>query len=259
MGIVMNEYEWAERALSERSLGPKPVETLTRVSKYYAANQYPKREIRRLLDEFMLQCDPSVNLVSWSDLLDRLAKNSDRYDLIVLDKVSVTSTELDIIKELKGAQLRRLAFTLLCLAKYWDAVRRNNSHWVNTPDREIVQMANINTSIKRQSLLFGQLRDAGLIRFSRKVDNLSVQVLFIDDESEPEIEVTDFRNLGFQYMMHYGAPYFVCENCGLVTKMKDGNAESRPGRPQKYCPECAATIGMRQRVNWVMQFRGMKS
>jgi hypothetical protein len=255
MSIVMDEYAWAERAINNRELGKRPTETLSRVSRYYAANHYSKRDVRRLLDEFMLQCDPSVNLSTWSDALDRIAKSCDKYDLIQLESVTITKRELETIADLRGTQLRRLAFTLLCLAKYWDAAHQRNNHWVNTQDKEIVQMANVNTSIRRQSLMFGQLRDAGLIKFSRKVDNLNVQVLFIDEESEPEMEVTDFRNLGYQYLMHYGGPYFACENCGLVTKMNDGQM----GRPQKYCPGCAVEVQMKQKVNYVMRCRGIKS
>lgn len=33
MGIVLNEYEWAERMINSRELGKKPMETLTRVAK----------------------------------------------------------------------------------------------------------------------------------------------------------------------------------------------------------------------------------
>ena len=54
MSIVLNEYEWAERAIQNHELGKKPIETLNRVSKYYLSNKYSKREVRRLLDEFLM-------------------------------------------------------------------------------------------------------------------------------------------------------------------------------------------------------------
>ena len=73
MSIVLNEYEWAERMISNHDLGKKPIETLTRVAKYYLENGYSKREIRKLLDTFMLQCDPMASLVHWSDALDKVA------------------------------------------------------------------------------------------------------------------------------------------------------------------------------------------
>lgn len=250
MSIVLNEYEWAERMISNHELGKKPIETLNRVAKYYLENRYSKREIRKLLDTFLTQCDPSVSLVHWSETLDRVAKNVGKFPLIRLDGVRVTQKELDKIESLGGKQVRRLAFTLLCVAKYWDAVSEFNNHWVNSPDKEIMQMANINTSIKRQSLMFAELRDAGLIRFSKKIDNLNVQVLFIEP-GETAIHIQDFRNIGYQYLKYYGAPYFDCVNCGLTVKIQ----EPTRGRRQKYCPSCAIELHTKQKVDSVMRRR----
>ena len=64
-----------KKMIANHDLGKKPIETLSRVSKYYYENHYSKREIRSLLDSFMLQCDPSASLVHWSDMLDKVAKN----------------------------------------------------------------------------------------------------------------------------------------------------------------------------------------
>lgn len=248
MSIVLNEYEWAERQIRDRELGKKPMETLSRVAKYYLANQYSRQETRKLLDDFLLQCDPKASLVRWSDALDRVVKQADKYKLITLDGISVTSKELEAIQQFKKTQIRRLAFTLLCVAKYWDSISPANNHWVNTSDSEIMQMANIRTSIRRQSEMFKELKDAGLIRFSKKVDNLNVQVAFIDD-APAEMFIVDFRNLGYQYLKYIGEPYFECDNCGLTVKIDNPGH----GRRQKYCPECAVKVKLQQTVNSVMR------
>lgn len=250
MSIVLNEYEWAERMVNNHELGKKPIETLSRVAKYYYANQYSKKEVRKLLDSFLTQCDPSVSLVHWSDTLDRVAKSVDKFPIICLDGIRITQKELERIESLGGKQARRLAFTLLCVAKYWDAVSASNNHWVNSPDKEIMQMANINTSVKRQSMMFGELRDAGFIRFSKKIDNLNVQVLFMED-GETAIHIQDFRNIGYQYLKHYGEPYFDCVNCGITVKIQ----EPAKGRRQKYCPSCAVELHTKQKVESVMRRR----
>ena len=250
MSIVLNEYEWTKRMMDERSLGKKPVETLNRVAKLYLEEGYSKRETRNLLDIFLTQCDPTVSLVHWSDTLDRVTKNAGKFPLIRLDGVDVSDNELKRIELLDGKQLRRLGFTLLCVAKYWDLVSDSNNHWVNSPDKEIMQMANINTSIKRQSMMFSELREAGLIRFSRKIDNLNVQVLFIES-GEAAIHIQDFRNLGYQYLKYYGAPYFECVHCGITTKIQ----EPSKGRKQKYCTSCAVELHTRQKVDSVMRHR----
>ena len=236
--------------IRERSLGKKPFETLCRVGKYYLDKQYPRRKVRKMLDTFLLQCDPNASLPKWSDTIDHALERASKYDAVCVSYLTVTKPELKKIDELSGRQTQRLAFTLLCLAKYWDLVNRSADHWVNSRDTEIMRMANINTSIKRQSALYHQLREAGLIQFSKKVDNTNVRVCFLED-GEDAIHISDFRNVGYQYMKHRGEPYFECQNCGITTKLENPKNGARP----KYCRECAAEIAMRQRVNSVMRKR----
>lgn len=256
MSIVLNEYKWAEDAISEKTLGKKPFETLTRIAKYYTYQGLSKRDVRAKLDEFLLSTDPSVSLVTWSDTLDNAAKYATKYKLIMVDNITITKPEMERIDAIDGKQLRRLAFTLLCLAKFSYAVSPKTDYWVSTPDNEIMNMANINTSIKRQSAMFNQLRELGMVRFSKKIDNLSVQILFVEDGYEV-LEIDDFRNLGYQYLMYHGEAYYKCQCCGLTCKK---NKHPRGGNPsQKYCSECAVQIHMRQKINSVMRYRDAKN
>lgn len=253
MSIVLNEYDWAEIAIKDKVLGKKPYETLSRVAKYYTYKNCARKEVRRLLDEFLLQCEPSASLITWSNTLDSAAKYAAKYPLIMIDEIAVTKPEIEKIDALPGKQLRRLAFTLLCISKYLHTVSENTNYWVTTPDDEIMKMANIKTPIKRQSRMFGQLKDAGMIRFSKQIDNLSVQVLFVED-GDVAMRVTDFRNLGYQYMKHHGEPYFECSNCGITTKIANPENKNSVWK-QKYCRDCAVEIKTKQNVNSVMRHR----
>ena len=100
-------------------------------------------------------------------------------------------------------------------------------------------------------MLYGTLRDLGLIGFSKKVDNTSVKVCFVED-GDVDMRVYDFRSLGHQYLKHIGEPYFECENCGITTKIDNPGK----GRRQKYCKGCAVAVQTQQRVNSVMRRRG---
>lgn len=253
MTIVLNEHEWAKQMIDSRSLGAKPFETFCRVAKYYIDKNYSKKETRKLLDTFLLQCEPTASLPKWSETLDYAVTRATKYNAIMIDHIDITKPEMDAIDSLEGTQIRRLAFTLLCLAKYWNCVNPNGDNWVNNKDNEIMRMANINTSIKRQSLMYHTLNQIGLIRFSKKVDNTNVRVCFVQD-GEIALRVTDFRNLGYQYLKYHGEPYFECENCGLTVKIKDKGT----GRRQKYCNDCAIEIKLQQSINSVMRCRLQK-
>lgn len=250
MSIILNEYAWAEKMIEESSLGDNTYETLCRVAKYYKANGMQKAELRKKLEEFLRRCDPYVSPVLWSDTLDKAAKVGMKYDPVMIEKIIVTKPEIETILKLSGIQLQRLAFTLLCIAKYMTAVAPKTDGWVNTPENEVMKMANIKTSYKRQNLMYGQLLDEGLLRPSKKISNLNVQVRFMQD-GETALEVKDFRDLGNQFMMYIGKPYFVCQHCGLTVKVPDG---AKAGK-MKYCPDCAQKVRVQQNVNAVMRSR----
>lgn len=251
MSVVLRENDWAASMIQANSLGKKPSETLRRVARFYMDTYNINQDAaRKKLDLFLLQCDPTSSLPKWSDALDYAVSRACKYPAINIDHISVTQNEIEKIDSLEGKQIRRLAFTLLCLAKYWNIVTNKDDCWVNSKDNEIMSMANINTSIKRQSAMFGKLNELGMIQFSKKVDNTNVKVCFMED-GEEAIRVHDFRNLGYQYLMYHGEPYFTCENCGVTTKANDKSNRRR----QKYCPECAAIIKMKQNIESVMRRR----
>lgn len=237
MSIVMNELAWAEDVLSGKDLGRRPTETFGRLAKYYIHNNYSRAETKQKLGEFLLKCDPCASKVLWDSGFEKAIKYAISTPPVCLEKIDITRSELEVISQIKSKQVRRLAFTLLCVAKYNNAVSPKNDFWVSTPEREIMQMANISTSIERQCLMYGQLRDLGMIRFSKRIDNLSVQVLFADTGTVA-LSVSDFRNLGYQYQRFYGEEFFTCTRCGLIEKYNN----TVKGRNIKYCAECAKKV-----------------
>ena len=144
------------------------------------------------------------------------------------------------IKNLKSPPLERLAFTLLCLAKFGDKRNINNNGWVCRSHDEIFKIAAVPATIKKQAAMLNSLYRAGLIGFSMKVTNTNIQVLYIQEESYMAIRVSDFRELGHEYMNYLGKhKYIRCAECGRLTKCK-GNART------KYCKNCSVKVNIEQ-------------
>lgn len=232
--IVLNEKACAEHAIANLTLGSKPIETLGRVARYYYSEGYKKREIGNLLEDFMLKCDPTINIVKWQATIDRQVNSADKYELIDIPGVAVTKSEMEQIKKIEGKLLQRLMFTMLCLAKYGNAINPNNNSWVNRKDKEIFSLANITITTKRQSLMINDLWTLGYIGYSRVVDNININVKIVDNNSPTALYISDFRNLGCQYMRYCGEKYIECECCGKV--IKENHVK------QRYCAECATEI-----------------
>lgn len=232
--IVTNERTCAEYAIRNSKFGAKPTETIGRVARYYADQGYDKGEIKGLIEDFMLKCDSAINLVKWQTTLERIVKSTEKYKLIEIDEISITQNEVVRIQALRSKMLQKLVFTMLCLAKYGNAINDNNNNWVNRKDKDIFNLANVKTTTKRQSLMINDLWTMGYIGYSRVVDNVNINVKFVDDESPTVLYITDFRNLGNQYMRYCGESFVECECCGILVKENHGR--------QRYCAECAKQI-----------------
>lgn len=239
--IILNELDYAEKALKEHSLLGSPTETLKIIGKYFAQKGFSKKAIVAKLEDFMLCCDETINLVKWQTSIETFAKSAKKFSLVQLNYIPITSSELKVIDEqIAGGQQKRLMFTLLCLAKYGNAVNPHNNNWTNTENKDIFQLANIKTSIERQSLLINSLYQDGFVGYSKVIDNLNINVKIIDDNSDIQLYITDFRNLGNQYRKYIGEPFIECENCGLVVPKKTNN--------QRYCVDCAKEIDRQKSI-----------
>lgn len=236
--IVLNEKQWVEDALNASSLGSKPSETLGRLARYYHEMGYKKNEVHKMLEEFMIRCDSNINIVRWQPVIDNSIKYAWKGSLIMIDPIAITRGEMEMIAKLPGILLQRLMFTLVCLAKYGNAVRPCNNAWVNRDIREIIALSNIKVTVRRQSLLFNDLWREGYIGFSNIIDNINVNVKILDSEGEAALHIDDFRNLGNQYMQYVGEGYMACHHCGLVVKRNSPN--------QKYCKDCSVDINIQK-------------
>ena len=248
MIIILNEHEWAAEAINSCSLGKKQSETFSHIARYFLDQNYSKPKVKQLLETFLLKCDTSASIPKWTPTIEYAIRRASKHDTIRIDSIDITQPEMDKIDSLDGKQIKRLAFTLLCLSKYWDAVNPNCDHWINNKDTEIMRLANISTSVKRQSQMYHDLNKLKMIRFSKKIDNTNVRVEFITP-GKTVLSISDFRNLGYQYLKYHGESFFECANCGITVRCKNNGV----GRKQKYCNDCAMKIHMQQKINSAMR------
>jgi len=206
-----------------------------RVAKYYHSMGYKRNEIERLLEEFLLRCDPTITLPRWRQAISRCASGAGKYPLIDVRGVTISQREMEQIGRLGGRLAQRLMFTLLCLAKYGNAVNPRNGNWVNRSPREVFALANITVTVNRQSLMINDLWREGYVGYSNIVDNINLNVKILDTEEEDvSVFISDFRNLGNQYMQLVGENYMTCQNCGVVVR--------KTSNRQKYCQACAVEL-----------------
>ena len=152
-----------------------------------------------------------------------------------MDNVIVTKSEMGIIQSVKGKSRQKVLFTLLVLAKYYNAVSDKNKNWTNLEYKKIFKLANVQLSIQNQALLINDLYNCGLVNVSRNVGKPNIQVNFVDNETDAVLTITQLKDLGKEYLLFCGENYTRCRKCGVAIK------QSRNGK-SKYCRNCAEII-----------------
>ena len=236
MDIIMNEYTYAENLLNKQDLkacdlGDKPSSTLNLLARYYREIGKNDDEIKELLSDFLNRClKDKYKESKWIDSIFYQVIKSKKYNLKKVDNVIVTKLEMEIIQSVKGKSRQKVLFTLLILAKYYNAVSDKNKNWTNLEYKKIFKLANVQLSIQNQALLINDLYNCGFVNVSKNVGKPNIQVNFVDNESDGVLTITRLKDLGKEYLMFCGEDYIRCQKCGtLVKNYKNIN---------KYCKTC---------------------
>lgn len=232
--IILNEKEYAEECLKNKFISDKPFLTLSILAKYYYHHlNYRKKKIVELLTNFMESYYPRYDCSksSWDDSIEKIVSRVNKYKLFEIDGIWITKDELDTIQNIHNKVLERLAFTMLCLAKLNNLKNPKNQGWVNLDAKEIFSLARISCSVISRYEKFGILNQLNLLEFPKKNDNLSCRVTFINDNSEKVLFISDFRELGYEYLKFTGGNFIRCRECGVLIKNNKNGTK-------KYCPAC---------------------
>lgn len=247
MSVILNETKQAEDILMCGEVGNKPTSTLFLLGKYYRQKEgLDKNQTISKLNEFMSANYKNYNTVLWENTIEDISKKAYKYPLKELEYIGITQNELDIISALNNLKYKKLLFTMLCYAKYHNTISNNNNGWVNSEIKELYRVSRVTVKHREDKFLYlNDLENLGLIQFSNKNDNLNLRITFIDN-GKPVLMITDFRELGYEYLNYIRNGKFIrCEHCGRLVRKKSAKDFS-----SKYCNECAAQVQFNQKKQW---------
>lgn len=234
--ILLNEKKYITGILENKNVNASEIYTFLSIyARYlYQEQGLRKREITEKMNEFMEAYYPRYNPVDWTAALEKYTAKADIYPLCQCDGIWITGKELQKIESLHNKVLERLSFTLLCLAKFANFRNPCSNNWIHYSNGEIYSMACINASSFDKDVKISQLRELGLVDFAKKINNLGIRVLFIDDSGEKKLFISDFRRLGYEWRLYRGEKYIRCAHCGILVKNTNGK--------RLYCRTCADTV-----------------
>lgn len=249
--IILDEKKYAEKVLETGDLGASPVAALYRVAKYYGSKGFKKNEVTQRVLELLQASVTPEQYQKYEIAVTKMAGKAYKDKPSEIETLEIAQSEIEKIKTLPNTNLMRLAFTLLCLAKYHTAIKPESNGWVSEPDSDIFSLANVGVTRYERGLLYNDLMTAGLIEFPKSVDSSSVRVTFAQPNVDGVLHIKDIRNLGYQLSAFIGkGNYARCAICGLVIPVQRGKRwiglmychEHKEKRKAKtritHCPDC---------------------
>ena len=231
--IILNEKEYAEKCIRTKAFDGKLYFTLGILAKYYYSEGYRQKEIINLLADFTEKSyhGYSANKANWNRCIEKIAINAGQYPLYEIDGVWITASEVEQVASLKNQSLEQVLFTILCIAKLNCLKNPNNQGWVSTCTKDIFDLARVSCSALKREEVIGALYEMGLLELPKDNTKLSMKVTFINNESEKALFVSDFRELGYEWLCFRGEKFIRCQECKVLT---------RHTKNRKYCRNCAS-------------------
>ena len=211
----------------------KDVEVL---AKYYKHEGIDNHEIRQKLYEYCIKTDPLFNMVLNGWKIDRAMNKIKNYRLRTTFPIIVTKSEVAKIKQFDNYNYQKVIFVMIVISKFLKysnvKIKANNKtiaineFFINNGILQIIKMAKISIRKKERIEMVNKFYEMGILDGTYK--HVGFKIKCIDENSEPEIVVTDFDNIVLYWARYSGEKIAGCSNCGkLFIKRSNRHAMCR--------------------------------
>lgn len=237
MKIILDEKAVAEEILNTGKIYENIYITIKLLIKYwYIEEGLRKKRITEKLNEFLEENYQGYNQAKYENSIEKEINSYIRkkYPFVKIESVNITKNELSYIHDLENITLEKVAFSLLVYCKVMNQINPNNNNRINGDLKELFKDARVVGSNEKKYTYIHKIQEYGGIHSTKKIKKQSIRVDFIDEESETEIAINDFREFILEYLKWRGEDIIECEVCEKrIIKVNN---------KVKYCDECAEGI-----------------
>lgn len=253
--FVFDGLSYAKSVIDDHNIDEKNAnEHMMLLAKYnFYVEKMDDTENYHSIVSYMSTYWPSFMEADHQQKIEDFVKNAHKYGFKSIDSIKITRKELDFIASLDNIRLEKIAFVLLCIAKYECYYHDEPKYWICWPLNAISKLARVHVTRDENRKLFRELVLAGAIESNSSGVNLYEHVLFVsdgkDDETVLELSEVDYKELAYTYLYYKNgfSGYIHCEKCGRLVKQKSNR--------QKFCDECAGESEQENTRNRVRRYR----
>ena len=241
----MKEYIFNEKDNIEKMINNgyvdfvNPTQTIRKLARYnYYVNQYNKSKNYTAIVDYMHKNYDGFSEFVYQKDIEGCIKDVDKMPWKDISSINITKSEIDVIRCLDDIRKQKIAFVLLCTAKYKDAYNANNNHKTDISMTDLYKMARVVLPQAERAMFLHFLTQDNLIEKHICAGTKNKKLLFVSENPEDETAISlqevDFLELAYVYMDYISGHigYDRCEKCGRLMKQSKT-------KPRKYCPICA--------------------
>lgn len=253
---IFNEKEYIEAIINAKKVDlANPTNTIRKLARYnFYVNGYKKSKNYNAIVDYMTKNFKDFSEMTYQKSIDGCIKDVDKTPFKNIKSVRITKSELDKICLLDDIKKQKLAFVLLCTAKYRDQYNPNNCHKTDISATDLYKMARVVLPKEQRNIYLHFLIIDGLVEPHNNSKTKNKKLLFVSEDENDEVVLdlkeADYKELAYVYMSwkNNGEGFTKCQKCGKTIKQSKT-------RPRKYCEECAEIVITEQKRLWAEKSR----
>lgn len=221
---------------------------------YFIKNMTDKKNYNDIISFVTNNSELGLTDLELYVLVQKIIKSVKKSSLKLAEHIYITQSELDFISNLNDIKLEKIAFVVLCLAKYHNEVSEEADNCIYFKLNEIKNMSRINMGKVDFEYFYNKLYEVGALQENNSPTSTIQIVNFVSTSPEDpvviELQEVDYLELAYVYLSwkNNGCGYARCEKCNRL--MRQGKT-----KPRKYCEECAKEIERTKTRERVRRFR----
>lgn len=253
---IFDEKKYVEKMIAEQYVDTSnPTNTIRKLARYnFYVNKYGAAKNYNNIVEYMSANYEDFSEFAYQKDIDGCIKDVHKTPWKNITTVDIVKSEIEFIQSLDDIRKQKIAFVLLCTAKYRDAYNENNNHKTDISVTDLYKMARVVLPQNERTMFLYFLTQDNLIEKHTFASVKNKKLLFVSDNPNEEVVISlqevDFLELAYVYLdyinNHIG--YGRCEKCHRFIKHSKT-------KPRKYCEECAKEVLTEQKRLWAEKSR----
>jgi len=250
--MVLNELEYAKKIIESQRIDENHRGSdLAILARYFIYQGKNYKEARKYLEEFCVNNIKYFNIVVDYHNIDYAINQAKKYKITDPINIIITHQEISSIQINNNLDYQRFLFTLLVLAKQ-KKYNPNKTKFKESPKfvglyynqglKEVFKHAGLKWNENFKNKMLFDLRNNSK-HIEMVIPSGSIILKFSSENGYPALIISDFRNIGLQYLKYIGNKKIgECQSCHIIF-MKRSNK-------QILCKECSESNVLMIKRRW---------